>query len=188
MIPRASIGAAGLVSIAILLAGCGGTAPGTPTAARSAEPATQSPSEPSEPTVTTSESSGSGLTELDPCTLVSPDQLAGLGFTRPGEAQTALEAEMCTWAGSGRSVSVALDPSNSVDELNTGSATSVEEITVGSHDGRRVLETSGPGFCSIDIAVTESSSATVTGIDFDGTQLACDTAMQVATIVEPKLP
>jgi hypothetical protein len=176
-----------VLACAAFLVACGGTEAGTPTAAdrTSAGP---EPTTTAADATTSSAPDDSELVGLDPCTLPPAEQLAGLGFTRAGEPQTALDAKLCTWAEPGRSVSVTLDPSNGVDDLNTGAATSVEDVTIGRHEGRRVLESSGPGFCSIDIAVTESSSATVTGIDFDGTPLACDLALQVAAIVEPKLP
>lgn len=75
-----------------------------------------------------------------------------------------------------------------MEDTNNGDATKVEDVSVGHHQGRRVEESSGPGYCEYDLKVTVQSHATVAVISLGNTAQACALAQRAVTIVEPKLP
>lgn len=180
---RIAAGAAVLGAITASVA-CSGTEPGTPSAA----PTVRSTAEGPGPTTTAGGPTSTTTSEalaLDPCTLLDA---APLGFTTAGRRDDLAGLLRCVWAAPGRSVRVVLDPENAIADTNNGSATKVEPVTIGGHAGQRVEESSGPGYCEFDLALGESSHATVAVIILNQTAEACALAQQAVTAVEPKLP
>lgn len=167
------------------LSACGGEEPGTPSAAETTINGSSTSPETSAPTSTPTDT-GPDLVELAPCELLTADERAQLELPE-GKPDTLGGSPFCQWnkgAGNG-TVGVALNLDAGLDDLNTTDRT-VTELPIGDHQGRR-LEHNVPGFCDVDIAITDSSSVTV-GAVHDQTAPACELAEQVARLVEPKLP
>lgn len=161
---------------------CGGTESGVPTATGTDRATTE------RPTSTTTEASPTGTSEavaLDPCTLLDG---TAINLTRPPVRDDLGTALSCVWAEPGRSVRVVFDPKTAIGDTSTGGASKVEPVTIGSHTGQRVEESSGPGNCEFDLALTDSSHATVAALIPGRTAEACALAQQAVTAVEPKLP
>lgn len=187
MIPR-TVAAALLVAVTTLTTACGDTQSGNPTAqpSSSAGQATSNTST-AKPTTTTAGPDGS-LATVDPCALLTAAEAAALAMPGQGRRQDIAGTLSCIWPAPGISLTVTLDPTRGLADTNTGSATKVENVAVGGHSGRRVEESSGPGYCGFDLAITEKSSASVSAIILSKTQEACGLARRAVDIVEPKLP
>ncbi len=94
----------------------------------------------------------------------------------------------CDWGGNEGTVSTAIDEESGIDKLNLADASSVTDITIGRHQAKRAVETSGPGFCSVFFAVGDTASVTVKALYPHDTARACAAADKAAAFVEPKLP
>lgn len=176
---RALVLAAALVA----LAGCTGERGGRATPAEPSGSASVSPPT-SAPPATTS-ASGGGLAALDPCDLLTDGERAQLQLPN-GQPDTVAGNPKCNWNPSGDGlVGATIRAETGIDDLDPSNATKVEDVTIGAHQARRLEFPEGD--CSIDIAVTEKSSVTVTAVGSDLTQ-ACALAQQAATLIEPKLP
>lgn len=183
MIPWRLVTACAALFVAI---SCGTEQAGTPTAADSATETSSTPT--AEPvTPTTSSATGPALTEIDPCELLTSAELAQL--TLPGgDPDTRAGNRACVWnqPGDRAVVSVTLNANNGIDDLNPGSATKVEEVTIGGHTGRRLEDPDG--YCVFDLAITATSSVTIATLIRDKIVEACAFAQRVVGVVEPKLP
>ncbi|GGM84045.1 hypothetical protein GCM10012275_63340 [Longimycelium tulufanense] len=71
-------------------------------------------------------------------------------------------------------------------ELKPGAA-KITEARVGKHDGRQAEKTNRDGRCQVDLAIGDTSSASV-GVEANATPKACDVARKVAETIEPKPP
>jgi hypothetical protein len=170
--------------------GCTSQQPGTPTAAQSTStaPSSSAPSS-SAPSKMPTTTTANGLAGVDPCSLLTSADVARLGLPDArGRRDDLAGALRCVWPVGGKSIRTVIDPNRGLDDTNTGNATKVESVTVGRHEGRRVEESSGPGYCDYDLAISEKSTVTVAALDLDGTAQACTMADQAVKIVEPKLP
>lgn len=188
-VPRAHRRIAGGVLVAVLAAtsaACGATESGSPSAASATSSTAAAASTTAAPTSTST--LASPLAKLDPCALLPQADAAQLGFTGAGRRDDLAGLSRCVWAGPGLSVRVVLDPERGIADTNNGSATKVEDVQVGRHAGQRVEESSGPGYCEFDLAVSDASHATVAAIILSKTQEACGLAQRAVDIVEPKLP
>lgn len=176
-----------LAAALVLIPACTRVESGQPTASSSTVVSTR-PTPSSSPAQTTAMASNPQLTAVEPCSLLSKAEVASAGIQSQGRRNDVVGTFGCIWPEPGRSVSVNLDPKRGLADTNVGDATRVESLRVGRHDGRRVEESSGRGYCAYDFAVTEKSSVTVLAIILDKTAEACALAERVAKIVEPRLP
>jgi hypothetical protein len=171
--------------LAMLLQGCGTVSEGNPSAADSSTAAPSSASQPS--TATSATPTGTDLSRVDPCSLVTTDELAQLGLP-PARAESATAAgrAACGSSTPDASLGIYVDSRRGLADLNTKDAIRVEERTVGGHQGR-LVEKPG-GYCDIDLVVTEKSSVTVAMAAFEDPSGACATAERAAAFVEPRIP
>lgn len=125
---------------------------------------------------------------MDPCQLLTAEELAELRVTEPGKRDELLGATACDWNPPGSGVvGVILDPVRPVAELNRAGAR-LEPVTIGRHHGRRAEQNRSRGYCSIDLEITASSSASIDASSFDDLAQACAITERVARLVEPRLP
>lgn len=175
-----------VVVFALGLVACGDDGGDAPAAERAAvptlDPAAAAPTE--TPTPEPTATPESGTTDLQPCELLTPEDLETLGVPAGVEDEVGL-ARMCQWQASGKhTVSAGI-----FDDLGLGdvvSRASKTRTSVGSHDAVRYW---GPlGVCAIAIGVTESSRVDVSGVAGGDRGVACRVAKQAAALVEAKLP
>jgi len=154
------------------------------TACSSAEAGSPRPADPD----VTSESGGPGLDQIEPCDLLTGDDLSRLGLSGGDDADFG-DSPGCDWSKSGDfGVLIGLSPDLGAEEANLSGATP-EPITLGSHDALRVEEQGGAeGSCAILIVVSDSSYVDVSATAGGDTPKACDKANEVAELIEPKLP
>lgn len=69
-----------------------------------------------------------------------------------------------------------------------GHTSSVTDITIGRHQAKRAVETSGPGYCSVYFAICDTANVSVTALYLNDTPRACSVADRAAALIEPKLP
>ncbi|HJP78545.1 MAG TPA: DUF3558 family protein [Pseudonocardiaceae bacterium] len=144
------------------------------------ETGTAIPSSSSTTPTSAPQSSNNPVAAIDPCTLLSQDDLTNLGLTSTGPEHTA-KSRGCGWQkGPTYSLGIYADASQGIDELRDGSSTTAP---LQSHDA---IKTPSNVDCSIDIAITKSSSVSVSIAMTNGDE--CGIAMQYATLIEPKLP
>ena len=175
-----------LGALSLTLEACAATEAGTPSAVR--EESTANTSEPGTSTTQPPVPTSSALTGTDPCSLLTSSDATSLGLPPQGRRADIIGLLICTWPKPGSSVSVNLDPGRGIKDVGVGSATKTEDVVIGKHQGRRVEESSGPGYCSFDLAITDETSARISAIILGKTAEACKLAEQVTKIVEPKLP
>ena len=178
-----------IVTLAACLAGCSSELPGE-----------ASPMEPAGggnvPSITDGTCSGeesaepseaeSGTAELEPCELLTVEELTELGLPSvPVDEGELGPARRCQWQASGsHTVSVGIMDELSIDQVQ--SENPPRPLTVGSHDA---VEYEGVlGTCGVAIAVTDSSRVDVLGTAGGDLAKGCDHANQTAKLVEPKLP
>lgn len=167
-----------------LLAGCTNERGGRATPA---EPSDSRPSSSAAPPTMTSASSG-GLAALEPCGLLTDGERAQLRVPA-GEPDTSAGNPGCDWNQPGLDsgvISVTVRASTGIGELNPSNATTVQDVTIGAHQGRRLEFPEG--HCDFDLAITEKSSVTVSALITNRVAEACALAAQAVTFIEPKLP
>jgi hypothetical protein len=177
-----------IATLAIGLSGCssetpGSAVPGATDGGGGAPPSTDDTATP--PSTEPSEDEDGGTAALEPCELLTAEDLTALGLpTDENQERDVGPARGCQWQASGsHTVTVGV-----IDELgldNVVSDTDVEQLTVGSHDAVRY---SSGGTCGVAIAVTDSSRVDVLGTANGDMTRGCQVANQAAELVEPHLP
>jgi hypothetical protein len=163
-----------LATLALAVVGCSGvgtTATGT-TATASSLTAGSASSDVSSP-----------LASLDPCGLLTQDQLTQLGLTLRGPDNPG-KSHGCAWQkGPSYEVGIYLNPTQGIKGLNVGGSA---KVVLQSHDA---IQSASNGFsCVVDIAISEKSSVNVSVASPGGESQECSVAAQYATLIEPKLP
>jgi hypothetical protein len=177
---------------ALVLSGCSDSTAGT---AHPTDPTATNDgglSEPDSPTSTTKPSSSranpSPLDGIDPCALLSDSDRTSLGL-RAGEPRKVGRSEGCDWLQSGVwGVAIGLRADLAFKDTDLRGAVA-HPADIGRHEAYRVENAGGGrGACEVFVITGESSFAQVTvtyGVD---TAKACERALSVAKIVDPKLP
>jgi Protein of unknown function (DUF3558) len=185
---RHSVGRVAMAGVAaclvLVIQACTNVSQGTPSAASS----TSTPSvSTSAPTTSPTGAAASPLDNVDPCTLLTTDELAQLGFP-PAHRNAPLIAGRvsCSSATPQASIGVYVDVKRGLADLNTNGASRVEDRTVGDRQGR-LVEKPG-GYCDVDLAVAAKASVTVSMAAFKNQAQACTVAESAAALVEPRLP
>ncbi|MGH3911156.1 MAG: DUF3558 family protein [Pseudonocardiaceae bacterium] len=130
-----------------------------------------------------------GLTAIQACDLLTPEEVTSLGMRPHGRPESVVGLRRCDWSiPGGDGVSTAIDEEGGIDDFNFADASSVTEATIGRHTAKRAVETSGPGYCGVHFAVGGTASVSVTALYLNDTSRACAAADQAAAFVEPKLP
>lgn len=138
------------------------------------------PSASSTTSASASSNASNPVAAIDPCTLLSQDDVTKLGLTSRGPEDTA-KSRGCGWQkGPSYAVGIYADPSQGIDDLRAGNSTTV---SMSSHDA---IQTANGIDCLVDLAITKTSSVGVSIEVSSGN--ACGIATQYATLIEPKLP
>jgi hypothetical protein len=158
-----------LVALAVGITACSGGVSGTPTP--TASPSSDSPST----------SAGSPLASLDPCSLLTGDEMTQLGVISNGPDNTP-KSRGCVWQKHGAyTVGIYLDGTQGIDAPGSDGAT---KATLSSHDAVQVERTG----CDIEIAISNTSSVDVNA-SYGGNQgQECQLAQTYAQMIESKLP
>jgi hypothetical protein len=120
---------------------------------------------------------------INPCTLLTADDIQGLGIT-PRGPDTLGGSRGCSWTKNGQYVvGFSVLDHLGIDQANSG-GNPITNHPVGSHDGRQFE--GALGGCAVALAITETSSVDVV-VGGDQTQ-ECQLADQFAQLIEPKLP
>ena len=175
---RVAVGV-GLIAVSgVFLAACGGTTPGT-----------------AGPTTTSGSSTGSGdsaaLSKVDPCTLLTAQELQQYQGRTKGEPLNSSDEQGCDFLGSPDSLSRGINLTKSKDSVAdyVGRKDSYVKFTKNSVNGRdaaQVQISKSNTECSQIIGVGSGTvSVAVTG---DKSGDPCGDALQIAQVVEPRLP
>ena len=169
---------------AVLLAGCTTKEPGNATpASTSSAPSTGE----------SSSSSGAATTSsLDPCSLLSASDLASYGTFGEPRKREAFGARSCGYlmkaqgaSDSHLGVDVNVRDSQGIDTVNdSGKGTIPSQV----NNRQAVVVPTGNTGCILAMAVGSASRVDISITSAADSTKACDTASQVAKIVEPKLP
>ncbi|WP_170210256.1 DUF3558 family protein [Saccharopolyspora antimicrobica] len=136
------------------------------------------------------------LASVDPCTVLSPDELQQLGVTEPGEPVDQGIGEVgCDFDADGFAFAIYKGETDSIDYWHgqRDKFAIFEENKVGSRNGIKQVTKGavGQSLCSQVIEVGSGSVSVQFGYDADKKQsdeATCAKAMEVAEVVEPKLP
>jgi uncharacterized protein DUF3558 len=183
---RISIAVMAILLGLVTAVGCSNSEAGTPRAQPiSEEPSSESAKPTTRPSSTSSESP---LAEIDPCELLSDTDRAQLGVPE-GKPGRVVGAETCDWQKSGDfTVGVALKPDLAFKDADLRGA-NPNRVDIGRHEAYRVENAGGSnGVCEVFMVTGESSFAQVTAVKRVSTAIACEKALAVAEIIEPKLP
>lgn len=129
-----------------------------------------------------------GLAAIEACDLLTPEEATSLGVPAQGDAEEILGLRRCDWATAEGTVSTGINEELGIDGLNLAGASIVTDVMIGSHQAKRVVEGSGPGYCDIFFAVGDSANVGASALYLNDTLRACAAADQAAALVEPKLP
>ncbi len=129
-----------------------------------------------------------GLGAIEACDLLTAEEASALGVPPAGRPDEIAGLRSCDWATPEGVVSTTIDEELGIDELVLTGASSVTDVAIGSHQAKRAVETSGPGYCDVFFAVGESANVSVSALYLNDTPRACAVADQAAALIEPKLP
>lgn len=129
---------------------------------------------------------------IEPCELLSVNDLVGYGDFNEGEYEEVGEARTCYWQLSSKGgvegfiVSLNVRDSQSVDSVNDVGG-GIDEYEV---DGRAAARVANPRFgdCTIALAVDSQSRVDVVINGLSSVDESCPIAEDVAGLVEPHLP
>lgn len=159
-----------LLTAGLALAACSGGGSGNTTPTASSTTSNSAPSS----------SADNPVAAIDPCTLLSQDEVTSLGLTSRGP-ETAGKSRGCGWAkGASYAIGIYADASQGLDALRAANSTT---ISLSSHDA---MQTPSGIDCGVDIAITKVSSVGIS-VESAGNN-PCAIATQYATLIEPKLP
>lgn len=154
----------------------------TGSAAASASPSSANPNE----------SGAATLAELDPCSLLSSEDLKQYGTFPPGEPENVGSLRGCNFdkntddpiSDPNRVITVGIRDQQGLDDaVNRGNGVERSEA-----DGRQYARIPSSGPCTIAIGVSATSRVDVMVVATEGTEKSCEIADEVAAVVEPKLP
>ncbi|MEV8442864.1 DUF3558 domain-containing protein [Actinosynnema sp. NPDC051121] len=175
MNPRTTLAA---VAVLISAVACGGPV-AEPSAPTGDSPATTAPK--------VGPSRGGPLDGLDPCTLLTKaeaERVTGEQTAEPAVEQLG-SARVCNFSPKQALLGVGIRTTSGLAQvLSNGNV--VQEIMVGRHQAKQAVGATGS--CGIFIGVTESSRVDVVLNSGRADEDPCPAAMEVAELVEPRLP
>ena len=177
--------AAAAGGLVLLVTGCSGTSPGSPLPATTSD-VTQSTS--------SSSSADSPLAEVKPCDLLTPAELAQFDITNPGKSKPVGGDPGCDWSKTGGfGLAIGYNTRQGVTQLNYSGKTPTS-VQIGRHSASQRPDGPTPrpntGTCDVFVAISDTSSVQIVatlGASND-TTAACDKAVQVAKIIDSRLP
>ncbi|MGH3854853.1 MAG: DUF3558 domain-containing protein [Pseudonocardiaceae bacterium] len=130
-----------------------------------------------------------GLAAIQACDLLTAQEASSLGMLPQGKANTIIGLRRCNWnTPDGDGMSTSINDHRGINALNLDGTTSVTDVTIGRHRGKRILEDSASGSCQTIFAVGDTANVTVLAIFVKDTPRACAVADRAAVLVESKLP
>lgn len=129
-----------------------------------------------------------GLAAIKACDLLTAQEASSLGVPPQGRADEIVGLRSCDWGTTEGTVSTTINEELGIGGVDLTDASSVTDVTLGRHQAKRALETSGPGFCGVYFAVGDTANVSVVALYLNDTPRACAAADQAAAFVEPKLP
>ncbi|WP_414637223.1 DUF3558 family protein [Actinophytocola sp.] len=191
MRPFGSRLAGGVAALTLALSGCSDSQAGQAVP----DPSAVGSSEPGLPTRSTSSSSSpttsSPLDDVEPCSLLPDSDRASFGLAA-GERQDLGRSRGCNWLQSGVwALRIGLRASLAFKDADLRGATA-HRVDIGRHEAYRVENAGGGtgGTCEVFMITSQSSfvEVTATMVTSRDTAKACEYAVSVAKIVDPKLP
>lgn len=174
-----------LVPLVLMLAAAGCSVPEA--AVPPGDPAPSMPPPSTSPPPGTAPPS-TGLAAIEACDLLTAQEAGSLGVPPQGRPDEIVGLRSCDWGTAEGTVSTTINEELGIDGVDLTDASSVTDVTLGRHQAKRALETSGPGFCGVYFAVGDSANVSVLALYLNDTPRACAAADQAAAFVEPKLP
>lgn len=177
MNPRTTLAA---VAVLISVVACGGPA------AEQSAPTSGSPS-PATTTPQVGPSRGGPLDGLDPCTLLTKaeaERVTGAHTAEPAVEQLG-SARVCNFSPQRARLGVGVRTTSGLAQVQSNGNV-VQEIMVGRHQAKQAVGATGS--CGIFIGVTESSRVDVVLNSGSPDEDPCPAAMEIAELVEPRLP
>jgi Protein of unknown function (DUF3558) len=176
-------------TLLVVLAGCTTRTQGNPIAGPAASSAPETTERTSTRKTRTGPPEADGrLADIKPCDLLDAGDRARLGLG-DGKEETHGVARVCNWRHEGPtiresySVGVGLFDTHGLSRLNARNIQKLEKI--GRHEAVSFTELSDD--CGIALLITETSRVDFGAVGTDNV-LGCEIPLQLATIIEPKLP
>lgn len=141
---------------------------------------------------TSADQKSASLSSIDPCSLLSSNELSKYGTFPPGVPNNVGSARGCKYekdtdsptTDPNRVISVNLRNEQGIDDVqDLGNGINRTEV-----DGREYAQVAASGGCIIVIGVSPTSRVDINTTATEGTQKRCNIADEVGQIVEPKLP
>jgi hypothetical protein len=129
-------------------------------------------------------SGGNALPVSQPCSLVSQSALDQIGESAPPTPDQVGTAPDCSLTTPDFSIGVAIRTNVGLNGFSANGGT-IHDITIGTHQGKQVLDDSGS--CEIGIGVSDSSRVDITATPA-ATADPCPIVAKLANLIEPKLP
>ncbi|WP_026421593.1 DUF3558 domain-containing protein [Actinokineospora inagensis] len=168
----------------LALAGCTDRTPGTPAAVHPPGPTTSAES------TNTTESTKTTTEDIKACSLLSTADLGRLGVTGEAKPGASKGVTSCEWrvsnAQSGDGYTIGLHVYGNRSLKDAVSANPKTSVRVGGHDGLQYVADGGTG-CAVAIGVGAASRVDVF-VSGAGEAALCRPALDVARLVEPRLP
>ncbi|WP_414937253.1 DUF3558 family protein [Amycolatopsis sp. cmx-11-51] len=128
---------------------------------------------------------------VDPCALLSPQDRSSAGVNVLGVPKEINGARACDWTVPATfGVTVTVDEKNGLADLEIARKTATR-IKVGDRQALKVADKkAADGTCAVLLGMGEKASVQidVSNTNFTDTTLACERAVTVAGLAEPKLP
>ncbi|MGH3914678.1 MAG: DUF3558 family protein [Pseudonocardiaceae bacterium] len=169
------------LSVVLVVVSCSVPDADTPAGVLTPSPSSQTSLPPSTALTT-------ALAAIEACDLLTHEEATSLGVPAQGAPEEILGLRRCDWATQEGTVSTGINEELGIDGLNLDDASSVSDVTIGRHQAKRVVEGSGPGYCSVAFAVGDSANISVLALYLNDTPHACAIADRAAALIEPKLP
>jgi hypothetical protein len=168
---------AGLAAMLVVVAACSNATPGQPSASGSVTQTQQ-------PHTSTSTGGGNALPVSQPCSLISQNALDQIGESAPPTPDQVGTAPDCSLLTPDFSIGVAIRTNVGLSDFPANGGT-IHDITIGTHQGKQVLDDSGS--CEVGIGVSDSSRVDITATPGASAD-PCPIAAKLANLIEPKLP
>lgn len=184
---RYGLAAGAIIAIGLVVSACSSTDEGAPV---SSPPSDNSGGRSATTSPSAESGGGQSLVGVEPCSLLSAEELGKYGRFPPGETDNVGSSRGCKFQKERSSNEYTLvtsvgirDQQGIKDAVDQGFGVDHTEA-----NGRQFAQIPSDGSCTIAIGVTDSNRVDVYAGTTAGTQEACNIADEIAAMVEPKLP
>jgi hypothetical protein len=171
---------AGFIAL-VALAGCSETKAGTPQASGDD---TSVSATPGSGRATTPSATSPATGTIEPCELLSSADTAALGVGTGKPKTLASGTKTCDWSASGKFGISLLASKKGLSGLNG------ENVDLPKHKAIKTSSPDDPGSCAVVVGISDTASVIVTSVLNTAGSLdqTCPRAIDVAKIIDPKLP